>query len=311
MQEKLLTISIAAFNVEHCIRKALDSIVSAKRIDDIEILIVNDGSEDGTAEIGAEYEKRFPDSIRLISKSNGGHGSTINTGIENAHGKYFRALDADDWVETDNLDGLIERLSDIDVDMILCNYNECIGDKVIFMQDFKEIEDNHKYQFNEIINSIQWMCYHSLIFKVSILKEYKIRLDEHCFYVDNEYAMYPLPYVNSFVFYSKPIYCYRIGVDEQSISATSRMKHIQDSKRVSYHVVRFLNEIESEINKSLYTYLERNVSRICAWHFNSLLYFAPDNEKRKEIAHYDYMIKKKNISVYHGMLQYYKETKSL
>lgn len=310
MKEKILTISIASYNVENCLSKAVDSIVNCRNLDSIEVLIVNDGSKDRTAEIGKDYEKRYPESVRLIDKKNGGHGSTINSGIENASGKYYRSLDADDWVVTENLDRLVEKLQKTNVDMILCGYNECIGEKSILMEDFKSLKDDIIYKFSDIVRSVKWMCYHSLVYKTKILQENKITIDENCFYVDNEYAIYPLPFINTVLIFSDPIYCYRIGVEEQSISATSRMKHIKDSEIVSFHVLESVTSLTDTLDTALLNYLYWNTSRICGWHFCSLLYFAPDNDKRSEIKSFDERISRTNKQIYEGMLLYFKETKS-
>lgn len=310
MKEKILSISIASYNVENYLSKAVDSIVNCRNIDKIEVLIVNDGSKDGTAEIGRDYEKRYPESVRLIDKKNGGHGSTINSGIENASGKYYRSLDADDWVVTENLDCLVEKLQKSDVDMVLCGYNECIGEKTILMEDFKDLKDDTIYKLSDIVRSTKWMCYHSLVYKTKILQENNIIIDEHCFYVDNEYAIYPLPFIKDVLYFSDPIYCYRIGVEEQSISSTSRMKHIKDSEIVSFHVLENVTRQTDNLEKNLLNYLYWNTSRICGWHFCSLLYFAPDNAKRSEIKSFDESIYRTNRHIYEGMLSYFKETKS-
>lgn len=310
MNKKILSISIASYNVENCLGKAVDSIVNCRNLDKIEVLIINDGSKDSTAEVGREYEKRYPESVRLIDKKNGGHGSTINSGIDNASGKYYRSLDADDWVVTENLDRLVEKLQKTDVDMVLCGYNECIGEKTILMDDFKDLKDDTVYKLSDIVRSIKWMCYHSLVYKTEILKENKIIIDENCFYVDNEYAIYPLPFIKNVLYFSDPIYCYRIGVEEQSISATSRMKHIKDSETVSFHVLESVTRQTDRLEKNLLNYLYWNTSRICGWHFCSLLYFAPNDDKRREIKSFEERISSINKKIYEGMLSYFKETKS-
>lgn len=101
---KILTVSIAAYNADWCLKKCLDSFIASKYLDLLDIIVVNDGSKDNTAAIASEYVKKFSASIRLINKENGGHGSTINTSIDNAMGKYFKIVDSDDWVDTEALD---------------------------------------------------------------------------------------------------------------------------------------------------------------------------------------------------------------
>ena len=79
-----------------CIRDSLK--------DDVEIIIVDDGSKDNTAQIGDEYVKQYPDTIKCIHQENGGHGQAVNTGLKNATGLYFKVLDSDDSVSYTHLD---------------------------------------------------------------------------------------------------------------------------------------------------------------------------------------------------------------
>ena len=100
---KLLTVSIAAYHVEDYLRETLDSFLIPEVTDQLEVLIVNDGSGEGVNEIAREYQTNYPDVFRLIDKENGGHGSTVNRGIEEAAGKYFKTVDGDDYVSAEGL----------------------------------------------------------------------------------------------------------------------------------------------------------------------------------------------------------------
>ena len=99
---KILSITIPSYNVEKYIDKCVQSMLVDSILDDIEILIVNDGSKDSTPEIAKGYVEKYPQTVRLIDKENGGHGSTINAGIREATGKYFKVVDGDDWLNTEN-----------------------------------------------------------------------------------------------------------------------------------------------------------------------------------------------------------------
>ena len=85
---KLLTFAIPSYNsqdyMEHCILSLLPG------GDDVEILIVDDGSKDRTAEIADEYERKYPGIVRAIHQENGGHGEAVNAGIRNATGLFFK-----------------------------------------------------------------------------------------------------------------------------------------------------------------------------------------------------------------------------
>ena len=98
---KLLSVTIPCYNSQEYMEHAIESALIGG--DDIEILIVDDGSKDNTLEIAQKYEKQYPNIVRAIHKENGGHGSAVNTGIANAKGLYFKVLDSDDWFDKESL----------------------------------------------------------------------------------------------------------------------------------------------------------------------------------------------------------------
>ena len=85
--EKLLSVIVPTYNVERYLNQCLDSLCMGK--DRMEVLLINDGSTDSSADIALGYTRKHPEVFRLINKENGGHGSTINRGIQEAAGRYF------------------------------------------------------------------------------------------------------------------------------------------------------------------------------------------------------------------------------
>ena len=96
---KLLTFTIPCYNSEAYMEKCIESILPGG--EDVEIIIVNDGSKDRTAEIADAYAAKYPTIVRAIHQENGGHGEAVNTGIRNATGLYFKVVDSDDWIDQD------------------------------------------------------------------------------------------------------------------------------------------------------------------------------------------------------------------
>ena len=90
--EKILTITVPAYNVERFLDQTLASFADERVLDLLEVLIVDDGSKDHTAEITKRYEEKYPQTFRLISKENGGHGSTINRGDGFGHAVQIMCL---------------------------------------------------------------------------------------------------------------------------------------------------------------------------------------------------------------------------
>lgn len=144
-EEKILTISVAAYNVEEFLANTLNSCVVREVFNEIEVLIVDDGSTDHTADIAQEYINNYPDMFQLIRKQNGGYGSTVNTSIQLARGKYIRLLDGDDWFLSENLPEFILRLKRTDADMVITPYIECWGDGEEFIRWPGKMEEDKVY----------------------------------------------------------------------------------------------------------------------------------------------------------------------
>ena len=122
---KLLTFTIPCYNSQDYMRHCIESILPGG--EDVEILIVDDGSKDDTAAIADEYAEKYPTIVKAIHQENGGHGEAVNAGIRNATGLYFKVVDSDDWVDAEALRKILEFLKkleseDEEVDMLISNY---------------------------------------------------------------------------------------------------------------------------------------------------------------------------------------------
>ena len=129
---KTLTFVIPAYNMESYLDRCVSSLLSATNTDDIEVLVVDDGSQDGTLEMAQKFEARYPSIVRAIHQENKGHGGAVNTGIAAANGMYVKVVDADDWVDPESLEQVMTVLreeadSTEPIDMLVTNY---VYDKV-------------------------------------------------------------------------------------------------------------------------------------------------------------------------------------
>ena len=212
--EKILTIAVPMYNVEHYIRQCLDSFLIDDGIEALEVLIINDGTLDSSAQIAQEYVDRYPSVYRLISKKNGGHGSAVNLGISEAKGKYFKVVDGDDWLDPAGLKKLICTLSNSNSDIVASNYYWVFDGtnkmKKEIDQPFRGVEYGKESKFIYICNDL-YIKMHSMTIRTQLLPEYHVCLDENCFYVDTEYIIYPIPYVKTVTFLEECVYRYRVG----------------------------------------------------------------------------------------------------
>ena len=244
--DKILTISIAAYNVQDFIRGTLDSIISKGCIDALQILVVDDGGKDDTLKIVKEYEEKYPDSVFGVHKENGGYGSVINTSIRLAKGKYFKQLDGDDWFDTENLDAFVEMLRSVDADYVITPmrmFNEADNTEVV-KDYFTELPEG-KYAFDKMdFTTISPM--HCSCFRTKLLQENNITITEHCFYTDVELVNRPVPYMESVYIWHKPVYVYRIGREGQSVSKTGIRKHYKEHEKVFWNLIGIYNSLPED-----------------------------------------------------------------
>ena len=242
---KVLSISVAAYNAEKYLVKCLNSFCVPEIMEDIEVLIINDGSTDRTAEISTEYVSKYPDTFILINKENGGHGSTINTGIQKATGKYFKIVDADDWVEKDGIIQLVTTLKQYDVDLMLSPYyfvNAENGDKT-----FTTCLERQKKVQNQILDAAQFdrschLAMHAMTYQTAILKNYYQPIDEKCFYVDLEYIVFYFRHVKSVYVSEFPVYDYLVNSGEQSVNMYNMVKRREQHQLVCSRLLQIFSE---------------------------------------------------------------------
>ena len=119
---KVLSVSIAAYNVDKYLNDVLSCFLAEEVLKKSEIIIVSDGSTDQTPVIARKYVEKYPDTFILIDKQNGGWGSTLNAAMKIATGKYFKVIDSDDWVEAESYHKFLELLKTLDCDLIATRF---------------------------------------------------------------------------------------------------------------------------------------------------------------------------------------------
>ena len=295
---KVLTISIAAYNVEKYINKALDSLIDDEILNKIEVIVVDDGSTDDTLSLIKEYELKYPDTFNIVSKENAGYGSTVNYSIKNASGKYFKLLDGDDWYDTDGLKSLIYELEQTDVDIVFNLFNKIINGKIISGIGFDNKYFCREFGIEELdIN--EGIPMHSVTYKTSVLKESGLLLKERKFYTDNYYVSIPLTRVNTVKFLNFPVYNYRLGLSGQTMNRAVNIKHIDDLKEISLDLIDYFSKIDTSCKS--YIYLCTRIAATCTDYFAALLTLPISKESLVQIKEFDYKVKQKSKTLYDRM----------
>ena len=246
---KLLSIAIPCYNSSAYMRKCIDSLLPGG--EDVEIIIVNDGSKDNTPDIAEEYRERFPSIIKVVNKENGGHGAAVNSGVEHATGLYFKVVDSDDWVNQSAYIQILSTLKELvkdgkSVDMLISNFvYEKEGEKhKRAMKYHHALPQNRVFTWNDVkhFRVGQYILMHSVIYRTNLLRECGLSLPEHTFYVDNIFVFNPLPYVKTMYYLDVNFYRYYIGRADQSVNEQVMIGRIDQQIKVNKLMVDYYVE---------------------------------------------------------------------
>lgn len=236
---KLISFTVPCYNSQSYMRKCVDSLLTGG--DDVEIIIVNDGSKDDTINIANEYAEKYPSIVRVIDKENGGHGSGVNAGLRLAQGLYYKVVDSDDWLDEEALTKLIakikEHLEEGTVpDLYITNfiYDHVLDNTRYVSAYIDKLPQNvicgwdnmKKFKYSRML------LMHALLYKRENLLKSGTILPEHTFYVDNLFAYKPLPFMKTVCYLNLDLYHYFIGREDQSVNRKNSVKRYEQQIRV-------------------------------------------------------------------------------
>lgn len=298
---KTLTVVVPSYNTEKYIDECLPTFITSGSIDDVEILLISDGSTDNTLEKIRYYEAIHPDSIRVIDKENGGHGSVINRGIKEAAGKYFKVIDGDDWVDSKAFDNLVNRLKRIDADLVL---NPYILHNIVTQKDVvlgkANIQNNHVYKFDDWVNGLPLLALHAVTYRTEMLRNSGIHLQEKCFYEDAEYYIYPVPHIETMAYLDEPVYVYRIGSPTQSVNPKNAIRNKDMLAIIVDNLIQFYNDLPTELSPQKKKYINNQICHIIRNNYGIYLKMPIGREAFEGIEKFDKSLKEKSIELYHS-----------
>lgn len=300
---KTLTVLVPVYNTEKYIKRCLDSVVVDGILDELEVIVVSDGSKDGSIDIAKEYERKWPDTVRVIEKENGGHGSTINKGLEVATGKYFRVLDSDDWFNSSDFKKFVKCLNGEDADLVVCNYcKEFVYESRTEYFEYKDLEENVKYSFEtfdlEKLHG-EYFVMATSTYKTEVLRKANLKLLEKTFYVDMQYNIVPMTVVETFAYYDLDVYRYFIGRPDQSMNMNNFVKNQEHHKKMIKWLIEYYTEKKPQLNRNQQEYIEMILNYTLYTHYTIYCVY-DDNHKRayKEIVEFDQYLMNKNRKLY-------------
>lgn len=263
---KLLSIAVPCFNSQDYMRHCVDTLLTGG--DEVEILIVNDGSKDDTAAIADEYERLYPGIVRAVHQENGGHGAAVMAGLKNARGRYFKVVDSDDWVDEEAFAKILCALrgfvhGDQEVDLVVSNF---VYDKVgarhkKVMSYGNALPQEQVIGWDQVgrFHKGQYILMHSVIYRTQLLIDSGLDLPRHTFYVDNLFVYVPMQYVKSIYYINVDFYHYFIGRGDQSVNESVMIQRIDQQIKVNklmLQQVRLQSIKNTRLRQYLYNYLE-------------------------------------------------------
>ena len=326
---KILTVVIPAYNAAAYLENCLDSLCLSDLLNLLEVIVVDDGSTDQTGVLADKYQECFPDTVRVIHKENGGHGSGINCGIQAASGCYFKVVDADDWVEAKGFRNLVhfleraitsksdstkgtalnESKSPSIPDAVISGFYWAFDDgsgkeqqfrrKAEIREPFPGVVYEKIYDFDKVAEQI-YIKMHGLTIRTSLLQDNQVRVDEKCFYVDTEYTLYPVPFLKTILFIRDFVYLYRIGRQGQSVDPIKMLRLEDDYDRVFASLLSFYEKcVHSEdCSHEKCTYIARIIARVAAGKIKILLGSPYGKASKNKLIAFDKELKRNYPAIY-------------
>lgn len=305
---KVLTIGIAAYNAAKDIERCLSSLLIPSILNDIEILVINDGSSDETASLVRRFEKKYPKVVKLVNKKNGGHGSTINKTIELASGNYLKMIDSDDSVEKNGIVSLVNNLKITNADLVFSPYYR-VDVRTGKKQEVGYLINSERLSFTKKTSNISTyannlkVAMHSITYRTKILRDSKYRIDEHCFYVDVEYTIFYLLGVKKILMLSEPVYDYCIGSADQSVNIDNMRARRNQHLKVTKSLVHFYEIEKQNMTPDMSVFIENNIiNMILSTEYKLLMSIKSTQTSYQELVQFDNYLRSKSPTLYYDVI---------
>ena len=278
-----VSIIIPVYNTEKYLKRCIESCLN-QTLGDIEIILVDDYSKDGSREIIRDYSIKYPNKVKYIfQKENHRQGAARNRGMEIAKGDYFLFVDSDDWIKPDMCETMYNKAKESDADMVGSNYFLSWDDrdeikKVNIQPDMCGNMDKHKK--SEYIKN--YGMFWSRVYKRSVLEESKLKFPEDIFYEDAFFNFYSVLYAKRVEHIDKQFYHYY--QENQSTVRNRNNPRQYERIKLAEEILRYGRSQREfadykDIIEYKYLYMQgANLVYVCLGLFDN-----PDRRKMKEI----------------------------
>ena len=286
---KLLSIIIPTYNMAALLPRCLDSLVAAEGAEDyLETIVVNDGSKDNSLEVAQQYANKYPNIVRVIDKPNGNYGSTINTALPVAKGKYVKILDSDDFFDTEVLSQYISVLNGIDADMIITHFTQ-IGATTREVVKYNTMgrepyEYGKVYDLDEVLQEgyIRYFLMHAITYRTELLRKIGYRQTEGISYTDTEWSCYPTFYAQTICFCNLNLYQYNLDREGQTMDPKVLAKSAKQVEKLTDNMIEYYEEHISEVSNTRRPWMEQYFSNRLRMLYKLYLLDMPRADFKKE-----------------------------
>lgn len=251
--EKILSIIIPTYNMAALLPRCLDSLTASGVLDDLDILVVNDGSTDSSRAVAYSYAERYPQSIKVVDKKNGNYGSTINAALPLAVGEYVKVLDSDDWFDSQALAKYVAELKsleqevDVSVTHFLMIHEGGRTETVKYQNYGREPYTYGKvYNLDKVLGDgfIRYFLMHSLTYRTQLLRDHGYRQTEGISYTDIQWSSYPFFWAGSIVFHDLVVYRYNMDREGQTMDPAVIRKSLPQLEKMTMDLMDFYRKAD-------------------------------------------------------------------
>lgn len=252
---KLLTIVIPTYNMQDYLNRCLDSlIVKPDLMEQLEVLVVIDGSKDNSSAIAHEYQDKYPDTFRVIDKENGNYGSCVNRGLAEAQGRFIKVLDADDWFDGDGFARYMEFLEGSDADLVISDFDQVDESANVTNHISYGLPTSADNTLSMIPRKVLFLM-HAVAYKTENLRKIEYHQTEGISYTDQEWIFLPMTTVHKVAYFDGVVYKYLVGRQGQTVDPSVFVKHFSQEMKSLEAMMRQFEGVKNDVNAEQYDYL--------------------------------------------------------
>lgn len=195
-----VSVIVPIYNVEKYLEKCINSLLS-QTLEDIQIILVNDGSKDNSGNIAKEYEKNNKNRIIYVEKENGGLSDARNYGLKYATGDFIAFLDSDDYIEKNAYEEMYNKAIEENADYVECDFIWEFPNKI-------RVDKQYPYKNKkEMLSFVRVVAWNKLI-KRQLIIDNNLEFPKGLRYEDVEFTYKLIPFINKFAYVDKPFIHY-------------------------------------------------------------------------------------------------------